>query len=1200
MKRKLSRNMLTLFSAISLGSASSFAQTPQQAEAADALVDDDVVMLDPFTVTTETLGYRTVDTLGGSRVRTDLADTAASLTVVNTRLMQDLNITKAEDLYVYTTNTEVSGISGNYSGLANRGFGIGSEASRLTNPAGTNRMRGLSSMDNARNYMNSSIPWDGFNISRVDISRGPNSFLFGVGSPSGISNVSTNNALFDDSGSVEAHYGSYGSTRGSIDVNKVILENELAVRIDLVSDQRVYQQQPAFNDSKRVYAAVRYDPSFLNTSSSHTKIEFNFESGEVDSNNPRMLPPLDYVSGYYDDETNKNGYDPFAFQANDAGVDPNGSPWVSNSNMYGYAWGNNATYYFDAATGNVLYRGQTSLLGNNFATNTYVGGGTSWLSSSTSVNAYNLYTTGFNRYAIAKNLEDPDLYPGAYARTITYLDQTLSDTSIFDFYNKLIDGDNKREWQDWNAYNLSIVQSFFDYTLNIQAVVSHEDYTSGSESMLPGSPYISVDMNTYQLSAYPSWTSGAIVNENVGRPFIANYTASGSEYDTERDNAQITTSYSLRFKDIMDESLLTRILGRWELTGLVGRYETNKEQRNFQSYRTDEAFATATHHGLTVGESNPMWVAYLGDSLIGTTASDALNLSNLATTFVPTSGSFRMWDGTWTAASTVDPADPWTTVTPLGTATLTEAGNPYNYTGYRDFTASVINWRDTDQLYTDGSNKSRETLTSAAFMFQGYLWDDAIVPSIGVRRDKVRQQGTSAPKDSTTNVVSLDYSITDPGTELYTTSTSYGIAVHTAKLFPTLLPKGDDITFFYFHGSNQTPRVRYSTNGEQLPNEEGETDDISVQYDGFDGRFSARLTYFKTVDKYAPLTGQALGSQTWLLDSLPVWTLTFAAQGAAAATMTDAQLPADMLSNSWSWGWARTHPEAAVAMGEILKTEFVELFPQSYWDAYGIGVDVEAIKNGDWLNILTNGQWPMAWNVANSHLIHGTSPVVDQDIEAKGYELELTFRPLRNWDISFNASKLDAYQTALGEGIAEYLTGLAHLMLETDLGNTPQWGNYDSGQMSNLFLSGLWSPYLLQTALTGTSQPEVRKWNFKIISNYNFESGLLEGFKVGGAFRWASKQIVGYGITQAEVFGETEWVYDVNQPIYGDTDHHLDMWIGYQTKLNDDIDWSVQLNLRNVGEDDGLVTIAVQPDGTPAQQRISEGMTYDLSMRFSF
>jgi hypothetical protein len=102
-----------------------------------------------------------------------------------------------------------------------------------------------------------------------------------------------------------------------------------------------------------------------------------------------------------------------------------------------------------------------------------------------------------------------------------------------------------------------------------------------------------------------------------------------------------------------------------------------------------------------------MWVTYLGDSMSGMSSAKNANLNNLRTLFVPTSGYFNMWDGTRTAGDSVDPATPWTTVTPRGTVELTDAANPLNYKGYQDFYSDVTYWRDTDQLYTDGSNKKR-------------------------------------------------------------------------------------------------------------------------------------------------------------------------------------------------------------------------------------------------------------------------------------------------------------------------------------------------------------------------------------------------------------------------------------------------------------------------------------------------------------
>ncbi len=63
----------------------------------------------------------------------------------------------------------------------------------------TTRVRGLDSADNTRDYFLTNIPWDAFDVGRVDLQRGPNSILFGTGSPAGIINVSTNAASFTNS-----------------------------------------------------------------------------------------------------------------------------------------------------------------------------------------------------------------------------------------------------------------------------------------------------------------------------------------------------------------------------------------------------------------------------------------------------------------------------------------------------------------------------------------------------------------------------------------------------------------------------------------------------------------------------------------------------------------------------------------------------------------------------------------------------------------------------------------------------------------------------------------------------------------------------------------------------------------------------------------------------------------------------------------
>lgn len=1218
MKRNHWQNVLFAVSAFSLGVGPLWAQTGSPRTGSDeSNADDEIIELDPFSVSTETEGYKAYDTLGGARVRTEIKDTPSSISVVTQQLLQDLSVTNAEDLFVYTMNTEIAGLNGNFSGMSSRGLGIPSgaaEGTRLSNPSGVNRARGLTSMDSTRNYFLSEIPWDGFNISRVDISRGPNSFLFGVGSPSGISNVSTNEAVFDDFGSIEGHYKSYGSTRESLDYNLMVLPNELSVRIDLVNQNERYKQKPAFNDTKRVYAAVRYDPRFLRTDTAYTKIQASYEYGDVDSNNPRTLPPLDYVTGYLrDPQASATGYNPWLYRMDTSiSVDPNASLWSSSGSLSNqFQWGNGSPqFYYDAASGELLDAGQSS-----FTSPTGSGYGAY-------ENTYNVHTGGFYSYARAMNYlyrqahgdEDGGEFAGAYRGTVKYFDNTLHDASVFDFYNNLIDGNNKREWQDWRAYNLSVVQSLFSNRLVIQAVVDHQEYNRGDKGIL-SSPLIVLDLNSYNLKT-PTWLPGATTNPNLGRPAVYGDQGHNNFYFTERENYQVTAAYNLDFeRDLNTGGFLGKFLGNHDFTVLGGRYTKSEESRNYRLNGVDPSFRIFSGEDV-----NPLpiqneynWLAYLGPSMLGTTGAGA-NLSRLRDTFVPPPEyGYTVFSKEWTAGSSVLPTDPWTFTGPDGNAvTQVQADNPANYRGYYRETIPTIYGDSLPDVLRTGGSKRSQRLTSKAFMYQGHLWDNTIIPSFGYREDTTFQRGNEASqhRDPVTQIYSFDYEITDEGIKATTTSTSYGVALHLPKSIKDRLPHGMDLTFYYFHGENETPRVRYAIDGSQLPNEMGETDDYSIQFDGLDGRLTARLTYFKTKNQNASASvGQPLG--TFMIRALPEWTLIQHAYSMAHQALPRDEngyyiLPSDKWDSwtreswaNWPYGWMTDHPEEAALVTQDMMTKFTELYPQEYWDAYGYNIDVAAIKAGDWSHIVKGTDFPyFPPELGGGDTIHGEYPTIDQNLESKGFELEITFRPVSNWDITFNASKVDATQTGLGQAAQRQLEGMADLFLGSGVQYAGIWGGYEGAK--NSFLSDLWAPYLTQIALIGTEQPEMRKYRFNLVSNYRFTEGWAKGLNIGGAYRWQDKAILGYGIHETEIYGETSWSADVSQPIYGPTDAHFDAWIGYERALNETVNWRIQLNLRNVGEDIGLVPVSYSPNGEVAQQRIQEGMTFDLSTRFTF
>jgi len=269
--------------------------------------DDEIVMMSPFVVNSDRdIGYVATSTLAGTRLNTSLGDVGSAISVVTQQFLKDTGSKNSQDLLVYTTNTEVSGIGGNFAGTGNgQTVSEPDQASPQTNT----RVRGLTSADNTRDYFLTDIPWDSYNVERVDMQRGPNGILFGLGSPAGIINSTTRTAVFKNQGQLDVGFGRYGSARLMLDANYVILPGELALRVEGLRDNTQYRQNPAYNLDKRFYSALRYEPIFLNRGSAHTTLTVNYEAGDIQANRPRILPPGDRITPWF--SFGKATYDPF-------------------------------------------------------------------------------------------------------------------------------------------------------------------------------------------------------------------------------------------------------------------------------------------------------------------------------------------------------------------------------------------------------------------------------------------------------------------------------------------------------------------------------------------------------------------------------------------------------------------------------------------------------------------------------------------------------------------------------------------------------------------------------------------------------------------------------------------------------------------------------------------------------------------------
>ncbi|MGH7994950.1 MAG: TonB-dependent receptor plug domain-containing protein, partial [Opitutaceae bacterium] len=205
------------------------------------------IKLSPFEVnSSQDTGYLAGSALSGTRLRSSLADLPASISVITPDFMQDVDATDLSSLLIYTTGTEVSGVGGNFSGALVDSQFIDFET-QLQYASPQTRVRGLVSADTAEDFFLTQTPLDTYNVDQVEISRGANAMLYGLGSPGGIINYDLKEAdVSRTKGEVQQNFGEYGSLRNVLDYNQVLLKNKLAIRVLTLHNKTYYRIRDAY------------------------------------------------------------------------------------------------------------------------------------------------------------------------------------------------------------------------------------------------------------------------------------------------------------------------------------------------------------------------------------------------------------------------------------------------------------------------------------------------------------------------------------------------------------------------------------------------------------------------------------------------------------------------------------------------------------------------------------------------------------------------------------------------------------------------------------------------------------------------------------------------------------------------------------------------------------------------------------------
>ena len=247
--------------------------------------EEDVFELSPFVVDTSgDEGYLARNTLSGSRLNSQLKDTAAAITVFTPELIDDLGATSIEEAMLYGTN--ITDSTGHEEATIN-----GNSLSEFDTVF---YARGLPA-SRARNYFRWEIASDTFNVGRIDQSRGPNSILFGIGSPGGIVNTTTKQAILGDAVSrVKLTAGSWNLLRGEFDHNMQLIPDKMAIRVNAMISESDSWRDFEFDDQKRLHVALKYRVT------SNSELRAEVEIGSVSNIKNRPWPGVDSLSSWLD------------------------------------------------------------------------------------------------------------------------------------------------------------------------------------------------------------------------------------------------------------------------------------------------------------------------------------------------------------------------------------------------------------------------------------------------------------------------------------------------------------------------------------------------------------------------------------------------------------------------------------------------------------------------------------------------------------------------------------------------------------------------------------------------------------------------------------------------------------------------------------------------------------------------------------
>jgi outer membrane receptor protein involved in Fe transport len=498
------------------------------------------VQLSPFEVVEDSRGYFAGNTMSGTRLNSKLEDLGAAITVVTKEQMADFAMLDINDVFLYSTSTE--GV-GDYTDFAVNNNGQVADNVQ-NNPRSANRIRGIGSANISMGNIGLSglTPVDPLNIDGLEISRGPNANVFGLGSPGGTLNMIPAAAhLTRDKSTIGSRADSVGGYRFDLDVNRVLRPNQLAFRVNSAFQHDAYERKPSGTDTLRYNGMIKFQPF------QRTTLTASYSYYRMNGNRPNSILPRDSVSYWvqqgrpaWDPVTQTYSVNGTTIGLNGAGPAATRTPITSDNNLPDVFQrtfsGNDRSYVFIDQGAVALFTPPT---GNS---------GTTPLANNTS-----------NRYLA------PSPVAGAVSGKIPAQPLFTTTPSLSD-----------KTYYDYSEYNLGAMNRLMDRTIVSYVQFQQVFFNTPRHTLSGQADWLREDSLRYQRNIFGTGSSNQLLvdvnarlldgtpNPFFGRTYIGLDSPLTQSIPGRSENYRAQLAYKL---DLTRERSLLRWLGLHQITG---------------------------------------------------------------------------------------------------------------------------------------------------------------------------------------------------------------------------------------------------------------------------------------------------------------------------------------------------------------------------------------------------------------------------------------------------------------------------------------------------------------------------------------------------------------------------------------------------------------------------------------------------------